>query len=79
MLRRPLDAFGMPTGGAMMRQPMAAGPESAFQSDALRGTRVGDGGDEQAAHGQPILYVGEVVGDESRNSLGGQRGVVLTY
>jgi hypothetical protein len=73
MLRRPLDAFGMPTGGAMMRQPMAAGPESAFQSDALRG------GDEQAAHGQPILYVGEVVGDESRNSLGGQRGVVLTY
>src|SRR2546423_3332769 len=55
---------------------MAAGLEPGFQLSALLGTRVrtGDVGDEQLAHGQPFLHVGEVVGDGSRNlSLGQQR------
>ena len=75
-LRQALDAFGTPAAGAVKRQPMAAGLEPGFQSGALLGTRVGAGdvGDEQPAHGQPFLHVGEVVGDGSRNlSLGQQR------
>ena len=75
-LRQALDAFGTPAAGAVQRQPMAAGLEPGFQSGALLGTRVGAGdvGDEQPAHGQPFLHVGEVVGDGSRNlSLGQQR------
>ena len=75
-LRQALDALGTPAAGAVQRQPMAAGLEPGFQSGALLGTRVGTGdvGDEQPAHGQPLLHVGEVVGDGSRDlSLGQQR------
>ena len=75
-LRQALDALGTPAAGAVQRQPMAAGLEPGFQSGALLGARVGAGdvGDEQPAHGQPFLHVGEVVGDGSRNlSLGQQR------
>jgi len=70
-LRQALDALGTPAAGGREAPANGTGLEPGFQSDTLLGSWVGAGdvGDEQPAHGQPFLHVGEVVGDEDGTCL----------
>ena len=69
-----LDALGAAATGAVQGQPPAAVLHPAPDGDALRGVRIRarDVGDQEPAHGQPLLDVTEVIGDRGRDLLLGQ-------